>query len=170
MPSSLAVLNLHSFHFTQQPRTPGRKNPVLQITLGCLRGGIGTSGRLFLLPVLCQLLHRFRATFLLTRCFSILSGRPSAGTNNNDNGTNLSGALGLFLGQNQIQEATVVSPGYSGQFGGAAGANVSYVTKSGSTELHGTAQYYWNGTALNANSWFRNVFQAPAEFRGSLRS
>jgi hypothetical protein len=94
------------------------------------------------------------------------------GANNNDNGTNLnlSGALGLFLGQNQIQEATVVSPGYSGQFGGAAGANVSYVTKSGSTELHGTAQYYWNGTALNANSWFRNVFQAPAEFRGSLRS
>ena len=85
------------------------------------------------------------------------------GTNNNDNATNfnLSGALGLFLGQNQIEEATVVSAGYSGQFGGAAGANVSYVTKSGSNELHGNAQYYWNGTALNANSWFRNVFQAP---------
>jgi hypothetical protein len=93
------------------------------------------------------------------------------GANNNDNGTNLnlSGALGLFLGQNQIQEATVISAGYSGQFGGAAGANVSDVTKSGSTELHGNAQY-WNGTALNANSWFRNVFQAPAEFRRSLRS
>jgi len=32
------------------------------------------------------------------------------GTNNNENGTNLnlSGALGLSLGQNQIQEATVV--------------------------------------------------------------
>lgn len=85
------------------------------------------------------------------------------GTNNNDNATNfnLSGALGLFLGQNQIQEATVVSAGYSGQFGGAAGANINYVTKSGSDELHGNAQYYWNGTALNANSWFRNVFQAP---------
>ena len=44
----------------------------------------------------------------------------------NDNGdgqdTNLTGALLVLLGQNQIQETTVVSIGYSGQFGGAAGA------------------------------------------------
>src|SRR5262249_4646499 len=33
------------------------------------------------------------------------------------------GALGLLLGQNQVQETTVVSTGYSGQFGGAAGGN-----------------------------------------------
>jgi len=31
------------------------------------------------------------------------------------------GVLGLLLGQNEIQEATVVSTGYSGQFGNAAG-------------------------------------------------
>ena len=35
----------------------------------------------------------------------------------------LVGATNLLLGQNQIQEATVVSIGYSGQFGGAAGGN-----------------------------------------------
>ena len=78
------------------------------------------------------------------------------GLNQNDNGTNipLVGAAFLLLGQNQIQEATVVSIGYSGQFGGAAGANVNYVTKSGSNELHGNAQYFWNGRAFNANDWF----------------
>ena len=45
------------------------------------------------------------------------------GMNDNDNGGNLVmvGELLLLLGQNQIQEATVVSIGYSGQFGGAAG-------------------------------------------------
>src|SRR6266516_7552755 len=55
------------------------------------------------------------------------------GMNDNDNAFNLSqiGALILLLGQNQIQEATVVSTGYSGQFGGAAGGNVNYITKSG---------------------------------------
>ena len=53
--------------------------------------------------------------------------------NDNDNSENLSqaGALYLLLGQNQIQEATVVSTGYSGQFGGAAGGNINYLTKSG---------------------------------------
>src|SRR5205814_4876683 len=55
------------------------------------------------------------------------------GMKDNDNAFNLSqiGALIFLLGQNQIQEATVVSTGYSGQFGGAAGGNVNYITKSG---------------------------------------
>jgi hypothetical protein len=68
------------------------------------------------------------------------------GLSQNDNGYSipLSGAAFLLLGQNQIQEATVVSIGYSGQFGGAAGANVNYVTKSGGNAFHGNAQYYWN--------------------------
>jgi hypothetical protein len=46
------------------------------------------------------------------------------GMKGNDNGlnVNLVGSLNLLLGQNQIQEVTVGSIGYSGQFGGAAGA------------------------------------------------
>jgi hypothetical protein len=42
-----------------------------------------------------------------------------------DNAQNfiIGGSLGLSLGQNQIQEATVISTGYSGQFGGAAGGS-----------------------------------------------
>src|SRR5579859_986660 len=74
--------------------------------------------------------------------------------------TNISGVLGMLLGQNEVQEATVVSNGYSGQYGGAAGSFVTYLTKSGSNALHGNAQYYWNGTALNANDWFDNAFGA----------
>lgn len=81
------------------------------------------------------------------------------GMNDNENGYNANnvGSLNLLLGQNQVQEATVVSIGYSGQFGGAAGANVNYITKSGSNEFHGNAQYYWNGSILNANGWFNNA-------------
>jgi len=82
------------------------------------------------------------------------------GMNTNDNGVNQnqSGSVGLALGQNQIEEATVVSTGYSGQFGGAAGGNINYITKSGSNEFHGNAQYYWNGRVFNANDWFNNEF------------
>ena len=88
------------------------------------------------------------------------------GMNTNDNATNQSqsGSLGLALGQNQIQEATVVSTGYSGQFGGAAGGNINYITKSGSNGFHGNAQYYWNGRVLNANDWFNKESGNPRPF------
>ena len=74
------------------------------------------------------------------------------------------GVLGLMLGQNQIQEATVVSTGYSGEFGNAAGGNINYITKSGNNQFHGNAQYYWNGRVLNANNWFNNAFGVPRPF------
>ncbi len=88
------------------------------------------------------------------------------GMNDNDNGVNLSmvGPLILLLGQNQVQETTLVTTGYSGQFGGAAGGDINYVTKSGGNALHGNAQYYWNGRALNANNWFNNAFVQPRPF------
>jgi hypothetical protein len=104
--------------------------------------------------------------------FSIL-GMPGTsylytmdGMNDNDNSANLSraGTLNLLLGQNQIQEVTVVSTGYSGQFGGAAGGNINYITKSGSNEFHGNAQYYWNGSAFNANDWFLKAIGKPRFF------
>ena len=88
------------------------------------------------------------------------------GMNDNDNGISLSmvGPLTLLLGENQIEETTVVSTGYSGQFGGAAGGNINYVTKSGGNQFHGNAQYYWNGRVFNANTWFNNAFVQPRPF------
>lgn len=104
--------------------------------------------------------------------FSIL-GMPGTanlftvnGMYDNDNtiNINLAGATNLTLGQNEIQEATVVTNGYSGQFGGAAGANINYITKSGGNSFHGNAVYYWNGRALNANDWFNNALGTPRPF------
>jgi Carboxypeptidase regulatory-like domain len=88
------------------------------------------------------------------------------GMDDNDVGVNVnfSGAMNMLLGQNQVQEATVVANGYSGQFGGAAGANVNYITKSGGNLFHGNAQYFWNGRVLNANNWFNNAFSDPRPF------
>jgi hypothetical protein len=80
------------------------------------------------------------------------------GMNENDPFLNLnnSGATNLLLGQNDVQEVTVVNNGYSGQYGSLAGANVNYVSKAGTNQFHGNADYFWNGSALNANSWFNN--------------
>ena len=72
---------------------------------------------------------------------------------------NITGATGLTLGLNEVQEATVVNNGYSGQYGRFAGANVNYVTKSGANEFHGNALYWWNGRILDANDWFNKFVQ-----------
>ena len=67
---------------------------------------------------------------------------------------NNSGATNLMLGKNAVQEATVITNAYGGQYGQQAGAQVSYVTKSGTNAYHGNADYWWTGSALDANSWF----------------
>jgi len=102
------------------------------------------------------------------------------GQNDNDPFLNVnnSGATNLLLGANEIREATVVSNGYSGQYGQLAGAQVNYVTKTGGNQFHGNAVYYWNGRALNANSFinneqgvkkpFDNVNQWAASFGGPI--
>ncbi len=67
---------------------------------------------------------------------------------------NNSGATNLMLGKNAVQEATVVTNAYGGQYGQQAGAQVSYVSKSGTNAYHGNAQYWWTGSSIQANSWF----------------
>lgn len=80
------------------------------------------------------------------------------GSNDNDPyfNVNNSGATNLTLGLNDVEESTVVSNGYSGSYGGLAGANINYVTKSGTNAFHGNAIYWWNGNILNGNNYFRN--------------
>jgi len=74
---------------------------------------------------------------------------------------NNSGATNLLLGLNDIREVTVVNNGYSGQYGGLAGAQVSYVSKSGTNNFHGNVIYWWNGRVLNANNYFNNQENPP---------
>jgi Carboxypeptidase regulatory-like domain len=73
---------------------------------------------------------------------------------------NNSGASNLTMGQNEISEATVISNAYGGQYGQLAGAQVTYVTKSGTNTFHGNAMYWWNGRMMNANDWMNKEFQA----------
>ena len=69
---------------------------------------------------------------------------------------NNSGATNLMLGRNEVQEATVITNAYSGQYGQQAGAQVNYVTKSGTNNYHGNLVYWWTGRAMDANDWFNN--------------
>ncbi len=88
------------------------------------------------------------------------------GENNMDPYFNInnSGASNLTLGANEVQEVTVTTNPYSGQYGQLSGAQVSYITKSGTNQIHGNLGYYWNGRILNANDFFNNAGGAPTPF------
>lgn len=74
---------------------------------------------------------------------------------------NNSGASNLLLGANEVQEAAVVQNAYSVQYGRQAGAQVNYITKSGTNGYHGDLLYNWNGDRLNANDFFANTNGLP---------
>src|SRR5579863_10550553 len=76
---------------------------------------------------------------------------------------NNSGSSNLTLGQGEVAEAAVVQNGYSAQYGRAAGVIIDWTTKSGTNKIHGAANYFYNGDALNANDWFRNFAGEPRE-------
>src|SRR6201998_579983 len=67
---------------------------------------------------------------------------------------NNSGASNLLLGGNDVQEVAVVSNGYTGQYGRQAGAQIDYSTRSGGNAYHGSANYYYTGSTLNAEDYF----------------
>jgi outer membrane receptor for ferrienterochelin and colicin len=83
------------------------------------------------------------------------------------NNLNNSGSSNNMLGVNEVQELTVVTNGYTGEYGRAAGANMNVTTKGGSNQFHGDAMWLWNGRALNANDYFSNANGAPRPFANS---
>ena len=65
--------------------------------------------------------------------------------------TNLqSGTSGKNVIVDFIEEVQVKSSGYTAEFGGATGGVINAVTKSGTNDLHGSALYNFEGSALES--------------------
>jgi hypothetical protein len=90
-----------------------------------------------------------------------LDGAPAVRTR--DDGEIIAGA-----NVDAVQEIQVLTANYSPEYGGASGAQVRIVTKSGTTNFHGGAYEYLRNSAMNANTWERNLnpaTQFPSPFR-----
>jgi Carboxypeptidase regulatory-like domain/TonB-dependent Receptor Plug Domain len=70
---------------------------------------------------------------------------------------NNTGSSNLLLGNNDVQEVSVVNNGYTGQYGRQAGSQVDVSTRSGANAFHGNAIYDWTGRYLNANDPFNKA-------------
>jgi hypothetical protein len=64
------------------------------------------------------------------------------------------GVAGVQLGVDGIEEYRVLLNSYSAEFGRNAGANVQYVTKSGTNEIHGSLFEFLRNAALDARNFF----------------
>ena len=73
------------------------------------------------------------------------------GASDVDTGSNTK--MMVTVNPDTIQEFTVLSNSYDAQYGKSGGAQVSVVTKSGTTSFHGMGYEYFRDRSLNANSW-----------------
>ena len=55
-----------------------------------------------------------------------------------------------------IGEVKLLVSNYTAEYGGRTGGQLTFTTKSGSAQFHGSAYYYWRHEMFNANEWFNN--------------
>ena len=86
------------------------------------------------------------------------------GANNNDVGSNRT--ILVFPSVDAIDEFKVHRNNYGAEFGGAAGAQINIVTRSGTNDFHGSGYYFGRNEALASKDFFleqANQPKGPAE-------
>jgi hypothetical protein len=74
------------------------------------------------------------------------------GANNNDVGSNRT--ILVYPSVDAIEEFKIHRNSYGAEFGGAGGAQINIVTRSGTNDFHGTVFYFGRNDALNNTNYF----------------
>lgn len=77
------------------------------------------------------------------------------GTTNVDTGSN--GTQHIALSLDNIAEFKLLTSNYQAEYGRSGGGAIQIVTKSGTSEFHGTGYYFHRHEQFNANSFFNNA-------------
>lgn len=75
-------------------------------------------------------------------------------------------ALGTTQGLasvDSLEEFRTTTSTYSAEFGRSPGGQFSFITRSGTNAMHGSAYDYFRNDALDANNWFNGYLDSPKE-------
>jgi hypothetical protein len=86
---------------------------------------------------------------------SVITFDGAVGTRTRANGTSI-GTADL----DTVQEIQVLTANYSAEYGRSSAGQIRIVTRSGQRDFHGAAYEYFRNSALDANSWSRNLSPA----------
>jgi hypothetical protein len=78
-----------------------------------------------------------------------MDGAPAVRTRGNGTGIGVPNV-------DSTEEIQVLTADYQAEYGGAGGGQIRIVSKSGTTDFHGSAYEYLRNSAMNANTWSRN--------------
>ena len=90
--------------------------------------------------------------------FAVNGSRTVFNTASVDGGYNQDS--GAVVGQSNlispdfVQEVSIVTSGYSAEYGRHSGVNINFATRSGTKDLHGTVYEFFRNNALDARSFF----------------
>ena len=81
------------------------------------------------------------------------------GIGNMDTGSN--GSQNVTVSIDSTEEFHILAGMYQAEYGRNAGAQIAVVTKSGTSDLHGSGYWYHRHDDLNANTWINNAKGIP---------
>ncbi len=90
------------------------------------------------------------------------------GTTNVDTGSN--GTQHIALSLDNIAEFKVLTSNYQAEYGRSAGGEIQIITKSGTSQFHGTGYYFHRHEQFNANSYFNNANGFRSNLPGVLNN
>jgi hypothetical protein len=76
------------------------------------------------------------------------------GISNTDTGSN--GSQNVTFSLDSVDEFKILTGVYQAEYGRAMGAQISVVTKSGTSSLHGSGYWFHRNEGMNANNWKNN--------------